>query len=292
MLSIRNSKYKLFHKLIISLLLLSIVSTSYCQEAVPTISDYQKFYKTKTLIVLEDSPLASFNFTIKDIVKKDWKLTDYDFITYDEFDQKKSDPKYSFLITSIVSFNKDKTKAKYNFLSLVLGGSGSDITNMKDLCSVPMSYLRVDEDKYMYKLPSLVRFIQGHVELVSSNPSIITENVLRYYNKNTSEIKNKTLYILQSELASKANSLSKIRKVYSGKVKIVDIEEIKQAIKNKREDIVYLHKVGPETSAHKARCFKLVIGASDAKIYYFDFHMIKNKQTDSFLISDFRKLVN
>jgi len=264
----------------------------YSQESLPTANDYKKFYKTKTLIVLEDSPFSDYNSKIKNAIQKNWKLTEYDFISNKEFEQKKLNPEYSFLVTSIVTFNKDKTKAEYNFLSLLMGGTATDITDMTDLCSIPLSYLDVDEESYLYKMESLTRFIQNHVSFISDYPSVISKNILKFYNKNMGEIKNKILYITQKDLPKDAKSLSKIKKLYSGRVKIVSSDEIENAISNKDRDVVFLHKVGPEKTTKKARCFKVIIGADDAKIYYFDYHMIKNKQTDSFLSKDFKKLLN
>jgi hypothetical protein len=67
-------------------------------------------------------------------------------------------------------------------------------------------------------------------------------------------------------------------------------EEIEQAIKDRRDDIVFLHKVGPEGTKMNARCYKIIIGAGDANFYYFDYHKITDKNPDGFLASDFKKL--
>ncbi|BAX80219.1 hypothetical protein [Labilibaculum antarcticum] len=276
--------------IIVTILICFAGFTLYSQAHLPTASDYTRFYKTKTLVVLEDKLFSDFNDKIKEAVKQNWTLTEYEFISNAEFQKQRFDPKYSFLVTSIVTFNKDKTKAKYNFLSLVLGGQAKQIGDMPDLCSIPLSYVQVDEKNYIYKLTALVQFMQNHIALVSANPQIISENVLRYYNKNNAETKDKTIYVLKNELEYDINSLEKIRNVYPGKVKLVEVEEIENAIKNKDTNVIFLHKVGPENTKNKARCFKILIGAGDAMFYYFDYHMVKGKQTDSFLLSDFRKL--
>jgi hypothetical protein len=265
-------------------------STLFAQKHLPSASDYNHFYQTKTLVVLEDNIMGEYNDKIKEAVAQNWKLTNYEFISNKEFEQKKSNANYSFLVRSTVEFNKDKTGAKYNFLSLLLGGPAKEITNMPDLCSIPLSYKGVDEETFTYKLSSFVQFVQNHISLVHKNPKIISENVLHYYNKNNAETKVKTIYLLASELDSDVNTIAEIRKVYPAKVKLVSPDEIEEAIRNKEKDVIFLHKVGPETSRNKARCFKILIGAADAKFYYFDYHMIKGKQTDRFLKSDFKKL--
>lgn len=278
------------NKIIITILICLVGLISFSQEHLPTVSDYNGFYKTKTLVVLEDDPFSEYNYKIKEAVKQRWTVTEYEYISNEEFAKQRSDSKFSFLVTSIVTFNKDKTKAKYNYLSLLLGGQANDIGDMTDLCSIPLSYVRVDEASYVYKLTSLVQFIQNHIKLVTEKPKIISKNVLRYYNKNNAETKGKTIYLLKYELDKDINSLAKIRKLYSGKVKLVEADEIENAIKNKDNNVLFLHKVGPENTKNKARCFKILIGAGDARFYYFDYHMVRAKQTDRFLKSDFKKL--
>lgn len=278
------------NKIILTILICLVARTSFSQEHLPSASDYNRFYKTKTLVVLQDDPFSEYNYKIKEAVKQKWTVTKYEFISNEEFEKQRFDSKYSFLVTSVVTFNKDKTKAKYNFLSLLLGGQANEIGDMTDLCSIPLSYVNVDEESYVYKLTALVQFIQNHIKLVTKNPKIISENVLKFYNKNSSETKSKTIYLLRSELANDINSLVKIKKLYPGKVKLVETEEIENAIKNENNDVIFLHKVGPENTKNKARCFKILIGANNAKFYYFDFHMVKSKQDDCFLKSDFKKL--
>jgi hypothetical protein len=277
-------------KIIITILICIAGFTSYSQKHLPTASDYTKFYKTKTLVVLEDALFSDFNDKIKEAINQNWTITEYEFISNSEFEKQRYNSKYSFLVTSVVTFNKDKTKAKYNFLSLLLGGQAKEIGDMPDLCSIPLSYVEVDEGDYIYKLTALVQFMENHIALVAANPQIISENVLKYYNKNSAETKDKTIYLLKSELEYDINSIDKIRKIYPGKVKLADAAEIENAIKMKDNNVIFLHKVGPKNAKNKARCFKILIGAGDAKFYYFDYHMVKGKQTDSFLQSDFKNL--
>ena len=55
-------------------------------------------------------------------------------------------------------------------------------------------------------------------------------------------------------------------------------------------DAVVLHKVGPEGKKLKARVYNILIGAADAKFYYFDYHKESEKNPDAFLASDLKKL--
>ena len=103
-------------------------------------------------------------------------------------------------------------------------------------------------------------------------------------------IKEKTLYLLEEELAPDVNSTARIKKVYPYKFRIVTKEDITEAIKNRDENVVFLHKVGPEGTKLDARCYKVIIGAADANFYYFDYHKISSKNPDGMLEQDFKKL--
>jgi len=261
------------------------------QNYVPTSEDIKAFFTTKTLVVLEDNPLMEYNYIIKDIMKKEWNVTEYDFISSGEFEEKRKDPQYSFLYMARVTFESDNTDATYRFLHLSLGGDYFRLNEMPDLVALPLAYYDVEEENYSYKLALLVRFMQNHVRLISEHPEIISANVFKHYNDNIKDIRDKTLYILESELSSEVNSAARIKKVYPYKFKIATREEIAEAIDERNPDVVFLHKVGPEGTKEHARCYKVIIGAADANFYYFDYHSVSDKNPDGFLEDDFKKLV-
>ncbi len=268
-------------------------STMFSQDAVATADEIKQFYKTKTYVVYDESMFNSYNGKIEDAIKLNWKLTKYEFIDMKKFHKLRKDPNNSFLIKTKVLFKGDKSKTPYSFLSLLLGNKKASTTlkNMPDLCSFPLSYYNVSYDKYDYKLGAIVKFMQNHVELTKSDPSLNNKNIMRHYNKNSEKMQDKTLYVIKKELAKDINTLKKIKKYYKGKVKIVSAEDIKKAIEQKDENVVFLHKVGPAAKTKKKRIYKLILGASDGKMYYVNFHKYKSgKRPDSFLSKDLKKL--
>lgn len=290
-LDINRNKMKSMKKLtfiaILAGFFLPVVSA---QDYVPTKADIEKFFKTKTLVVLEDNPLMEYNIVIQEIMKKEWTITPFEVIPYKEFEAKRKDPNYSFLMLVETRFERDKTEATYKFLDLLLGGNYFRINEMPALAQVPLAYEEVEEHSYIYKLGTLVRFMQNHIKLMYEKPEIISSNIFKYYNDNIADIKNKVLYVTEEDLAPQVNSEKRIKSVYPYKVRITTQDEIEKAIQDKDPDVVFLHKVGPEGTRLKARCYKVIIGAADAQFYYFDYHMINDKRPDGFLESDFKKL--
>jgi hypothetical protein len=264
--------------------------SSFSPDYVPKADEVTRFYTTKTMVVLDPNPLSDFNLAIKGFMDKEWTLTPFELISYSKFEELRLDPQYSFIMMSKVRFESDKTGTSYKFLSVLLGGDEKVISNMPDLCPVPLGYAEVEEDHYLYKMPVILRFMQSHIERIHKDPSIIATNVFKYYNRNMSSIKNKTLYLVDEELAPDCNTDAKIKKVYPNKFKIVSREDVEKAIEDRDTTISFIHKVGPEGTKLKARCYKIIMGAGDNNFYYFDWHNIDDDEPDGFLVKDLKKL--
>ncbi|MFH2094398.1 MAG: hypothetical protein ABIJ16_01765 [Bacteroidota bacterium] len=277
---------------LISITLLCVL-TVFGQKEVATPDELKTFFNTKTMVVVDDNPLSEYNMEIKDVVKKNWKLTEYEFIDETKFEKLRMDANYSFLTVDKVFFDKDKTQAHYEFLCLSLGGNYRTTTDMPQLCAVPLCYYGVDEESYVYKIGTLINFIQNHVLLTSKNPDLNSDNIITHYNRNISSVKEKTFYIIKDEMADDADTETEIKKVYPYKIQFVTRDDIQEAIAEDNDEVVFLHKVGPEGTKSNARCFKILMGANDAQLYYFDYHMIDDeKKQDGFLLKDFKKLAN
>jgi hypothetical protein len=278
-------------KIALFVFLLFSVMAGHAQSVIPSKQDIAAFFTTKTLVVLEDNPLMEYNSIIKKVMEQEWKITEYDFISSKDFDTKRLDPQYSFIYMSKVTFEKDKTDAEYRFLQLSLGGDYYRLNEMPDIASVPLAYYDVEEDRYAYKLAIILRFMQDHAKLIRDQPEIVSANVFKHYNENIQEIKDKTFFVLKEELGTDVNTEAKIKKIYPYKFSLVTAEDIEQAIRDRNPDVVFLHKVGPEGTKIDARCYNVIIGAADARFYYFDYHKISDKSPDGFLSGDFKNLV-
>lgn len=283
---------KMMKTILISICTLLLSSVMFAKEHLPTKEEYKAFLKTKTLVVMDVNPMSDFNFKIKEVMESVWTLTEFEFISNAEFEDKRNDPAYSFLLTTVATFDVDKTKARYNFLSLLLGESDTQVRDLPDLCSLPLSYLRVEDTSYAYKLEAFIRFIQDHVTLMNERPELIKANAFKYYNNNVKSLNGKTLYLVKEDLTAEVNSIGKIKSVYPYDVKIVSQDEVEAAIERRDSKVVFMHKVGPEGTKYKARCYKILIGADSSTFYYFDYHMVNAKNRDGLLEKDLKKMAS
>lgn len=263
------------------------------QQAVGRPESLQRFKTSTTMVVLSANPLLEYNSQIEEAVKKHWDISKYDIVRFstDEFEKARRDSSKSFLIKNTVYNDKDKTKSKFDYLCVELGGDYDYIRQMPDIASVPICYNGVEESSYGYKLGLLCRFLQNHLKLTMENPKLNTKNILKYYNSQMADIHDKTLYLVNEELAPDLNTEAQIKAIYPYKFKITTREEVEAAIDRKDPNVVLLHKVGPEgTRKRDVRCYKAIIGAADAHLYYFSWHMISDKAKEGMLAKDFQKL--
>ncbi len=260
------------------------------REYLPTPEDLAHFQATKTYVVLNDNPMSDYNYEIRDAVEKWWTITPYEFLEHDDFAEKSLDRNASFLYVAAVNFEKDKSRTRYMFLCLSLGGERETVDDLKDITNLPLGYHGVDEDHYTYKLGTIVRFMQNHIRMLIDDPAMVSQNVFEYYNNNMGDMKGKTLYLVEDEVDPKIATPAKIREIYPYSFKFVDREEIKELIMAGDKDAVFLHKVGPEGKKLEARVYKILIGAADAKFYYYAYHKAGPKNPDALLSNDFRLL--
>lgn len=276
--------------IVLLLMILPVLSLSAQREYLPTEEDLEEFHGTKTYVVLKNNPISDYNFEIRDAMENYWDLTEYEYLNFDEFQSKLDEPGASFLYTATVMFEKDKSDTRYTFLCLSLGGDEPTLEKMRDIVNIPLGFYGVEEDHYSYKLGTLVNFIQQHVRMISEDPDLVSQHVFNEYNDNMADISNKTLYLVEEELEKDIRTEARIRDVYPYDFKLVTRDEIKQAIMNKDENVVFLHKVGPEGKKLNARVYKILVGAGDSKFYYFDYHKVKGRTPDAFLEWDLKKL--
>ena len=266
-----------------------ITTYSIAQIPVPKQEQINQFLKTTTCVVFDANPMVTYNITIKEAVEKYWKITPYKFIKASEYDKLRKNPACSFLTIDKVFFEKDKTKAQYEFLCVSLGGKYRTQNDMPQIATIPLAYYGVDEESYVYKIPALIQFLQNHINLIKEKPSLKGSNILKYYNSQIEKTHNKTLYLIKDELSTAINTEQKIKSVYPYPFVLTDRNILENKIMN-GDDILFLHKVGPEGSKRKARCWIIIMGAKDVKLYYFNYHMIDAKHPDGILLTDFKKL--
>lgn len=265
--------------------------------------DIERFFNSKTYIVLEDDPFSSFNDYVKNNFKNVWTLTPFEIIDLQTYETKCKDPNSSFMLIAIARFSEsssamfrsnsdilsDADTYDYMIIDVVMGHKTGNINQMPDLVTVPVCFSEVEDyESYEYKMGVLIQFIQFYIKYCRDNPGNDIRDIIK---ENEGQTKNYELWLVKEELAPEVNTLEKIKAVYPFTVKLTTREEIQKAITERNPKVAILHKVGPEGSVPgDAKCWNFIITAAEGKPLYFNSHKISAKKPDAFLEDDFKEI--
>jgi hypothetical protein len=263
-------------------LILSLIFICFWTMANPPLASKQQigmFMNSKTCIVLVDGNL-NYNAIIRDAVEKHWTATEYEFINYQEFEKRRYDTKYSFLVLMKGTFDNDPGGISYNYLSLVMGYAVNDVTKMPELCSIPISYSDINIIEYGYAIPSIIKFMQKHAKKLEKKRFLISVRGLHYYN-HKSVFKDKVLLFNFDMMSLNANSIPKIKRVYPFHFRLLSTSEIETELASNPPNTLFNFHVGPTESTGAGKCFEMIFDA-EGNLYYYHYRKITNENKDGF----------
>ena len=221
-------------KLILPGLVLFLLSFTLTGQApFPDRDEISQFTHSKTCVVLEENQLSTYNVYIKQAVKAFWTVTPYEFIEVSEFNIRRLNPEYSFIVLTQTNYQKDKSGTFYNFINLLQGKKGSKMGEMPEICAIPLSCVSDLDIEYSYKLGAILLFMQKHARMISDDPSLTGRKYLKYYNKNIPQLAGKTILVQKEDLSPEISTIDKIKAFYSNKIEIVSEEDIVKAVSDK-----------------------------------------------------------
>jgi hypothetical protein len=244
------------------------------------------FKNSKTCVVLE-SGVSFFNAPVKEAVQKYWKATGYEFIDQKEFEIRRKDPKYSFIVLMQGAYDKDPGGVSYGYISLLLGDGSDNLTKMPEFCSVPLSYAGDLDADYEYVIPAVIKFMQIHVKNLEKDRLPISINGLKYYNK--TDYKDKVLLLNKEKMAPNANSPEKISAVCAYKVKLLTVSQIRTELANNTANTLFHFHVGPPQEGGAGKCFEMLFD-TQGNLYYYNSRKVTNDNPDGFNLADFNNI--
>lgn len=245
------------------------------------------FKNSKTCVVM-DAGVSFFNAPVKDAVKKFWKVTEYEFIDQAEFDKRRKDTRYSFLVVMDGAFEKDPGGVSYSYITLVLGDPSGNLTKMPEFCSVPLSYKGDNDADFEYAIPAIVKFIQIHAKNLGTDRLAISINGLKFYNK--TGFKDKTILFNVDGMSEDTNTPEKVSAHYPYNFKLLSVDEISTQIANNPANTLFHFHVGPAEGGAVGKCFEMLFDA-DGNLYYYNSRKVTNENGDGFNSGDFDRII-
>ena len=278
---------KILRKGIIVLLISFFCLSLMARPPLATKQQIGMFMNSKTCVVLEASNTA-YSTNIKDAVQKYWKSTSFEFIDAPEFEKRRFDSKYSFLVLTKGVFSADPLGVSYSYMRLVLGGTSSEIANMPEFCSVPLSYTDDNNGDFEFAIPSIVKFMQNHVRILEKKHFIIALNGLSYYN-NMRNFKDKRLMLNKEKMAPNADSPEKILTVYPYYIKLLSSSEISKELESSPVNTLFNFHIGPPKNSAAGKCFDMIFDV-EGNLYYYNERAITNESGDGFNLENFKNI--
>lgn len=283
---------KLFLFLLINSYFYLSLSSQEIKLATP--EQFKKFLSTTTYVVKTDNPFSNFNNVIEESINKLWTLTKFKIISTEEFENLKTNPANSFIFLSEAAFTQNKETISLDILNITLGTKSGNLNLMPDLGSAPLAYLPIDaeseeiEEQYLYFIPGILRFFQYNIKYQANQSQVVDLDKLANINKNL--LADKILYITSDNLAMDVNSIEKIAKIYSGRVKIASKEDIYNTLLNgdSKAAVAFAIKTNGQIGLN---CFKFIIDTNSGALIYYAIQEVKSKEEDGFTASDFKKLL-
>jgi len=276
----------LFKKYILGFCLIVLCTGVMANAPLASKQQIGMFKNSRTCVVFEDG-ISFYNAYIKDAVQKYWKATSYEFIDQKEFEKRRTDSKYSFIVLMTGVYDKDPGGVSYSYINLLLGDASDILTRMPEYCSIPLSYSGDNGADYEYVVPAIVKFMQIHVKNLETDRFPISLNGLKYYNK--SGFKDKVLLLNKDKMAINVNSTDKIKSVYQYYVKLLTTDEIRDELTANPPNALFHFHVGPQKDAGAGKCFDMIFDI-DGNMYYYNSRKITNDNPDGFNLKDFNRI--
>lgn len=249
-------------------------------------ADVERFFKSTTsVLIFNENKIIDLSF--KDNLAKAWTITPLKYIGPSEFEDLRTDAKNSFLGITEVRYSNDKRENPYYFLALSVGGNAANYSDMPDLGFIPLGTNVEEVEDNMYMVPTMLQFLQMHMQNLKMNPGILDES-LRFYNKNVSELRSKTILICKEDVTSGVSE-ERMSQKNKNDIRFVSREEIIKAVKEKRPNTVVSFLVHPKGEEY-ARCYKMLFGTDDAKLYFYGYHKSNALQRGGFTRWDIERI--
>ncbi|CCG54262.1 Hypothetical protein precursor [Flavobacterium indicum GPTSA100-9 = DSM 17447] len=255
-------------KLIFVLLIVNCTFAQFTAKGYKS-DEFNQFIASKTYFVLSGD--KTYDEEIMNAANRIWKITSFSSLKKEELDSKITDKSASFvLLTTIPGKNMGQN---YHYLSLINGGKKSiSKYGYGDLIAYcPLNFYINEYNLYdcSYRISNMLESMVISIETVqkndlNGNTYTLVKKLQEIYNKNTNDIKNRTLLICEESIGNKLKK-EEIAGIYPYKFEMCNLEKLKKVIKDKDPNYYYLQ---PGITMNKSI---FVFDPTNGNVVYFEF---------------------
>ena len=243
------------------------------------------FTEKVTKIVLTGNDF--FDLSLQDEVKARWRVSPYEFCTWEEFMNDRNSSDYYFLLTTSSQFKKE-SEPGLDMITLVKGGTGATINSMMEVMFIPFASAEDPSGREYVFLPIFLDIIQSHT-LKSMEKDMNGYVGLSGYSTNMSRANNMQIVFseddLNSEITREYMDLN-----FDSDILVTDEDSADDYILENTPNTLVSYVVAPTDGTPGSYCYKMLINAQTHEIYYFSRHKISKKYGVGFLTEDIKRI--
>ena len=228
-----------------------------------------------------------YDLALQDEVKARWRVSPYEFCTWEEFMNDRNSSDYYFLITTSSQFKKE-SEPGLDLLSLLKGGTGSTINSMMEVMYMPIASSEDPSGREYVFLPVFLDIIQDHT-LKSMEKDLHGYVGLSGYSTNMERGKNMTIVFSEDDL-NEAISTEFMDLNFDSDIVVKDADSADDYILKNTPKTLVSYVVAPTGANPGSYCYKMLIKAETYEIYYFSRHKISKKFGVGFLPEDIKRI--
>ena len=273
---------KLFIMLAVALLPLMAGAQAQINTKKVKISD---FTEKITKVVLTGNDF--YDIALQDEVKARWRVSPYEFCTWDEFQKDRNSSDFYFLLTTSSQFKKE-SEPGLDLLTLVKGGTGATINSMLEVVFIPFAPAEDPSGREMVFLPAFLDIIQKHA-LMSMEKDTDGYIGLSNNSMNIAKAKNMEFVFSEDDLSSEITREFRDLNFDSDMV-ITDEDSADDYMLENAPNTLVSYVVAPTDAQPGSFCYKMLINSETHELYYFRRHRITKKFGPGFLAEDIRRI--
>lgn len=273
---------KLFIMLAVALLPLMAGAQAQINTKKVKISD---FTEKITKVVLTGNDF--YDIVLQDEVKARWRVSPYEFCTWEEFQRDRNSSDFYFLLTTSSQFKKE-SEPGLDLLSLVKGGTGATINSMLEVVFIPFAPAEDPSGREMVFLPAFLDIIQKHA-LMSMEKDTDGYIGLSNNSMNIAKAKNMEFVFSEDDLSSEITREFRDLNFDSDMV-ITDEDSADDCMLENEPNTLVSYVVTPTDAQPGSFCYKMLINSETHELYYFRRHRITKKLGPGFLAEDIKRI--
>ena len=220
-----------------------------------------------------------------------WTLSPYEFCSQAEFEERKTQDLYYFLIPAESRF-KGEEEPGVLFLTLVKGGPDATdgIKEMHEIISLPLMAAMGGNGREMVYLGPIIQAIQEFTRnaMLSEKTAYSMDY---WFNRNyLKEGKVKQIYLAKEDLSEKVKEKD-LQRYLDEDIHLCSDQEADEMFLKGRYHTLVSYTVAPFLPENKASyCYKMLFDAESQRLFYFHKHKITEKTGVGFLTADLKRL--